>query len=106
MKAALGPAPFGPGASGGENLPKSSEPTSRIERIAVLNRGEPARRCLRAIRELRAEEGSSLVGIALFTDPDQRSTYVREADERLSLGAALRRSNGGDLRPAYLDHPS
>jgi acetyl/propionyl-CoA carboxylase alpha subunit len=68
-----------------------------------LNRGEPARRCLRAIRELRAEEGSSLVGIALFTDPDQRSTYVREADERLSLGAALRRSNGGDLRPAYLD---
>ena len=32
MKVAFGPAPFGPGASGGENLPKSSEPTSRIER--------------------------------------------------------------------------
>jgi acetyl/propionyl-CoA carboxylase alpha subunit/acetyl-CoA carboxylase carboxyltransferase component len=77
---------------------------SRIERIAVLNRGEPARRCLRAIRELRAEEGSNLVGIALFTDTDPRSPYVREADERLSLGPALRRSNGGDLRPAYLDH--
>jgi acetyl/propionyl-CoA carboxylase alpha subunit/acetyl-CoA carboxylase carboxyltransferase component len=75
-----------------------------IERIAVLNRGEPARRCLRAIRELRAEEDSSLVGIALFTDPDQRSLYVREADEALSLGPAMRRSNGGSLRPAYLDH--
>jgi acetyl/propionyl-CoA carboxylase alpha subunit len=70
----------------------------------VLNRGEPARRCLRAIGELREEEGSDLVGIALFTDPDQRSPYVREADEALSLGPALRRAEGGDMRPAYLDH--
>ncbi len=76
----------------------------KVERIAVLNRGEAATRCLRAIRELRTEEGSQIVGIALYTDPDRFAPFVREADEALSLGPALRRSLQGALRPAYLDH--
>jgi acetyl/propionyl-CoA carboxylase alpha subunit/acetyl-CoA carboxylase carboxyltransferase component len=77
---------------------------SEIRRIAILNRGEAATRALRAIRELRAEEGSELVGIALYTEPDATAPFVREADESLSLGPALRASASGALRPAYLDH--
>ncbi len=77
---------------------------SEIRRIAILNRAEAATRALRAIRELRAEEGSELVGIALYTEPDATAPFVREADESLSLGPALRASAGGAMRPAYLDH--
>ena len=77
---------------------------SAIRRIAILNRGEAASRALRALRELRSEEGSDLVGIALYTEPDTTAPFVREADESLSLGPALRASNSGALRPAYLDH--
>ncbi len=75
-----------------------------LRRIAVLNRGESATRCLRAIRELRAEEQSDLVGIALYTDPDQFAPFVLEADEALSIGPALRGPAGGLQRVAYLDH--
>jgi acetyl/propionyl-CoA carboxylase alpha subunit/acetyl-CoA carboxylase carboxyltransferase component len=74
-----------------------------IRRIAVLNRGEAAIRCLRAIRELRAEEDAELAAIALYTDPDRAAAFVRDADEALSLGPALRRV-GDAMRPAYLDH--
>jgi acetyl/propionyl-CoA carboxylase alpha subunit/acetyl-CoA carboxylase carboxyltransferase component len=77
---------------------------SEIGRIAILNRGEAATRALRAIRELRGEEGSGLVGIALYTEPDATAPFVREADESLSLGPALRASASGAMRPAYLDH--
>jgi len=76
---------------------------SAIQRIAILNRGEAASRALRALRELRGEEGSDLVGIALYTEPDATAPFVREADESLSLGPALRPSGNGALRPAYLD---
>jgi acetyl/propionyl-CoA carboxylase alpha subunit/acetyl-CoA carboxylase carboxyltransferase component len=71
-------------------------------RIAILNRGEAATRCLRAIRELRTEDGSDLIGIALYTDPDRLAPFVREADEAVSLGPALRGMPGAE-RPAYLD---
>jgi acetyl/propionyl-CoA carboxylase alpha subunit/acetyl-CoA carboxylase carboxyltransferase component len=76
-----------------------------LRRIAVLNRAEAATRCIRAISELREEEGSELVSIALYTEPDRDAPFVREADEAINLGRALRRSHdNGALRPAYLDH--
>jgi acetyl/propionyl-CoA carboxylase alpha subunit len=68
-----------------------------VSRIAIVNRGEAAQRCLRAIREMRMEEGGELVGIALFTDPDRLSPFVREADEALSLGAAFQESSTGEM---------
>jgi acetyl/propionyl-CoA carboxylase alpha subunit/acetyl-CoA carboxylase carboxyltransferase component len=77
--------------------------TSDFSRIAVLNRGEAATRCLRAIRELRIEEGSDLIGIALYTDPERAAPFVGEADAAVGLGPALRPGADGDLRPAYLD---
>ena len=74
----------------------------RVQRIAILNRGEAATRCLRAIRELRTEEGTDLVGISLYTDPDRFAPFVRDADEAIALGSALRRVEGAE-KPAYLD---
>ena len=76
---------------------------ARVQRIAILNRGEAATRCLRAIRELRSEEKSELIGIALYTDPDRFAPFVRDADETISLGPALRRVGGVAEKPAYLD---
>ncbi|MBM4361332.1 MAG: ATP-grasp domain-containing protein, partial [Deltaproteobacteria bacterium] len=75
-----------------------------IKRIAVVNRGEAAQRCLRAIRELRFEEGTELSGIALFTEPDRRAPFVREADESFALGAAFQPSASGEVKSVYLDY--
>src|SRR5215472_19166630 len=74
-----------------------------FSRIAIVNRGDAASRCLRAVRELRAERGMPLVAIALYTEPDAGAPFVREADEVLSLGAALRGPRGRPPRLAYLD---
>ncbi|MDX2166687.1 MAG: biotin carboxylase N-terminal domain-containing protein, partial [Deltaproteobacteria bacterium] len=75
-----------------------------MERIAIVNRGDAASRCIRAIRELRAVTGERLLAIALYTDPDRDAPFVRDADVALSLGAARRRGRGGAPRLAYLDH--
>ena len=74
-----------------------------MERIAIVNRGDAASRCVRAIRELRAAEGSRLTAIALYTDPDRDAPFVRDADVALSLGPAWRPARGGPPRLAYLD---
>src|SRR5437762_12965578 len=77
---------------------------ARVSRIAIVNRGEAAQRCVRAIRELRMEEGSDLVGIALFTDPDRLAPFVREADEALNLGAAFQPGPQGPTTSVYLNY--
>jgi acetyl/propionyl-CoA carboxylase alpha subunit/acetyl-CoA carboxylase carboxyltransferase component len=74
-----------------------------FRRIAIVNRGDAASRCLRAIHELRAEGGPPLTAIALYTEPDRAAPFVREADEALSLGAARRGPRGAAPRLAYLD---
>src|SRR5262245_39792136 len=77
---------------------------TELRRIAVLNRAEAATRCIRAIAELREQEGSELVAIALYTEPDRSAPFVREADEAINLGPALRRAHDAEgLRVAYLD---
>jgi acetyl/propionyl-CoA carboxylase alpha subunit/acetyl-CoA carboxylase carboxyltransferase component len=77
---------------------------AELRRIAVLNRAEAATRCIRAIAELREQEGSELVAIALYTEPDRSAPFVREADEAINLGPALRRAHDSDgMRVAYLD---
>lgn len=39
----------------------------------------------------------------MYTDPDRFAGFVRDADEAISLGPALRRA-AESMRPAYLDH--
>jgi acetyl/propionyl-CoA carboxylase alpha subunit/acetyl-CoA carboxylase carboxyltransferase component len=68
-----------------------------FNRIAVVNRGEPAVRLIRAVRELDAEHGSQTRVIALHTEAERRATFVRAADE-----AVLLRETGAGS--PYLDH--
>ncbi|MCP4908573.1 MAG: ATP-grasp domain-containing protein [bacterium] len=70
----------------------------RIERLAIVNRGEAAVRCLRTAKSLRALEGGGLEVVALFTPPDRSAPFVRQADRAVELSA----ENGAVA--AYLDH--
>ena len=66
-------------------------------RLAIVNRGEPARRLIRAARELNRERGWEISTIAFHTEAERRATFVREADE----GALIGRPDGPN---PYLDH--
>lgn len=59
------------------------------QRIAILNRGEPALRFLRSLKELNIERRWSLRSIAMYTDGDELEPYVRAADETIELGPAM-----------------
>ena len=61
-----------------------------IKRLAIVNRGEPAMRLLAAVGELNRERGDDeqITVIALFTDPDASSWFVRQADVAVHLGFA------------------
>jgi acetyl/propionyl-CoA carboxylase alpha subunit/acetyl-CoA carboxylase carboxyltransferase component len=68
-----------------------------FNRIAVVNRGEPAMRLIRAVRELNAEHGAATRVIALHTEAERRASFVRAADEAVQL-----RDTGAGT--PYLDH--
>ncbi len=59
-----------------------------FQRVAIVNRGEAAMRFIHAAHEFNLENGAALRTIALFTDPDRHSLFVREADEAVHLGPA------------------
>ena len=71
-----------------------------MRRIGVLNRGEPALRFLRALKEFNIEHEIAIEGIALYTDPDRTSPFVRFSESAIALGAPVR-ENGVS---AYCDH--
>ncbi|MCF8570557.1 ATP-grasp domain-containing protein [Gordonia sp. HY002] len=62
-----------------------------FKRIAIVNRGEAGMRLINAVRDLSAETGESVEVVALHTDVDRTSTYVREADIAYDLGPASAR---------------
>src|SRR5215472_17737343 len=76
---------------------------SGVQRLAIVNRGEPAMRCLAAVGELGEEFGEPVTTIALYTDPDAASLFVRRADETVSLGPALITDSDGSRHGAYVD---
>jgi hypothetical protein len=67
-----------------------------FSRVAIVNRGEAAMRVIRAAREVGVEQGSPLTTIALYTDVERDSMFVREADEAVRIYSAG--------RDAYLDY--
>jgi acetyl/propionyl-CoA carboxylase alpha subunit/acetyl-CoA carboxylase carboxyltransferase component len=69
------------------------------QRFAIVNRGESALRCIRAVKSLRAAEGSGLRAIALYTPVDRDAPFVRHADIAVPLPA----EEGREVA-AYLDH--
>ncbi|CAN5418114.1 biotin carboxylase N-terminal domain-containing protein [soil metagenome] len=56
-----------------------------FSRLAVVNRGEPAVRLTRAVRELNEEHGFEISTIALHTEAERRALFVRAADESVLL---------------------
>ncbi|NNJ47627.1 MAG: ATP-grasp domain-containing protein, partial [Acidimicrobiia bacterium] len=75
-----------------------------FRRIAIVNRGEPAMRLIRAVREINAEYGLGLKALAFYTEPDRAAMFVREADEGYSLGPATT-TEEGERKHAYLNYP-
>jgi acetyl/propionyl-CoA carboxylase alpha subunit/acetyl-CoA carboxylase carboxyltransferase component len=69
-----------------------------------VNRGEPAVRLINAVAEYNTEHGTSIQTIALYTDPDANSMYVREADLSFHLGSAHYVDTEGNRKVAYLDY--
>ena len=89
--------PVPPAVARPSGLDRDADPT-RITSLAIVNRGEAAMRCVRAVKTLRAEEGSQLRAVALYTDVDRDAPFVRQADLALRLP-----SPRGEVA-AYLDH--
>ena len=76
-----------------------------FERVAIVNRGEPAMRFIHAVQEFNQERGTNLRTIALFTEPDRHAMFVREADEAVFLGPAeVQDANTGQPKSAYVDY--
>ncbi|MBR7834225.1 ATP-grasp domain-containing protein [Actinospica durhamensis] len=59
-----------------------------FSRVAIVNRGESAMRLIHAVRDLAAQTGVPMETVALYTDVDRTSTFVREADLAYDLGPA------------------
>ena len=76
-----------------------------FQRVAIVNRGEAAMRFIHAVRDFNQEQGTSLCTIALFTEPDRHSMFVREADEAVCLGPAqVLDSNTKQVKSSYVDY--
>jgi acetyl/propionyl-CoA carboxylase alpha subunit/acetyl-CoA carboxylase carboxyltransferase component len=73
-----------------------------FERIAIVNRGEPAMRAIHAVREWAYERGTPARTIALHTHAERSAMFAREADETVRIGPAP----GEPVWPStpYLDH--
>src|SRR5919201_483383 len=83
-----------------------SQPGFAFQRVAVVNRGEPAMRLINAVREWNAEGRPALRVIAVYTAADRHATFVREADEAVLIGPAPS-DTGADAAFAgspYLDY--
>jgi acetyl/propionyl-CoA carboxylase alpha subunit len=58
-----------------------------IKRLLIANRGEIARRIIRACRELDIET------VAVYSDADAGAPHVSEADSAVRIGAAAARES-------------
>ena len=60
-----------------------------FHRLAIVNRGEPAMRAIRAVRELNQGSDRPITLIALYTEAERQAMFVREADESYRLDSYL-----------------
>ena len=65
-----------------------------MQRLAIIDRGEPAMRCISAVAELNLQSREQITTIALYMQ-DTASSIVREADEAVALSAAASAGVGG-----------
>ena len=74
-----------------------------IHRLAIIDRGEAAMRCVSAVAELNREPREPLTTIALYTQPDAASWFVREANEAMPLSPPTSVGTGSLQESACLD---
>ena len=74
------------------------EKMEAIRRLAIVNRGEAALRCIRTVKSLRTVEGSDMEAVALYTDVDRNAPFVRHADRAMRLPITT------TAVASYLDH--
>lgn len=60
-----------------------------IRRLAILNRGEAAVRCLRTVRAWEGQTGQPIASVALFTDAERDAPFVRQADDAVAIASQL-----------------
>ena len=72
-----------------------------MQRLAIIDRGEPAMRCISAVAELNLASRAQITTIALCTQ-DTASAIVREANEALLLSPAAFAATGTRLDPVRL----
>ena len=75
-----------------------------FHRLAIVNRGEPAMRAIRAVRELNEGAENPITSIALYVESEHQAMFVREADEAHCLGP-IPAGGGSAAKPIveYLD---
>src|SRR5699024_5284841 len=73
-------------------------------RLAIVNRGEAAMRAINAVRELNEERDETIRVIAIHTDEERHALFVRQADERHTLGPAMVTNGDGSAHSAYRDY--
>ena len=73
-----------------------------FERIAIVNRGEPAMRLIHTVRSLRAADGTGPRTVALHTEAERGAMFVRAADEAVRIGPGP--GEPAWARTPYLDH--
>lgn len=76
-----------------------------FSRVAIVNRGEPAVRLIRAVRELNAEHDAGIRTVALHTAAEAGAMFVRQSDEAVRIGRPSgSASTDGVTGNPYLDH--
>ncbi len=76
-----------------------------LDRILIVNRGEPAMRLIAAVQELNVGRARPMTTIALFTEPDADAMFVRHVDEAIPIGPALWVDPADGIRKSrYLDY--
>jgi acetyl/propionyl-CoA carboxylase alpha subunit/acetyl-CoA carboxylase carboxyltransferase component len=79
-----------------------NEESGVFERIAIVNRGEPAMRLIHTVRALRDADGTGPRTVALHTDAERDAMFVREADDAVRIGPGP--GEAAWPRSPYLDH--
>ncbi len=73
-----------------------------FDRIAIVNRGEPAMRLIHTVRSLREADGTGPRTVAFHTHAERGAMFVREADDAIRIGPGP--SEPTWARSPYLDH--
>ncbi len=74
-----------------------------IHRLAIIDRGEPAMRCVSAVAELNRDSRERITTIALYTRPDAASWFVRAASEAMLLSPPAFVGTGSHHEDACFD---